>query len=125
MTISAVSQRYYISPDTLRYYEKEGLLPQIRHDNCGRRDYTVEDCQRLELIICLRNTGLPLTDIQKLVTPVSSSDSNTLVWKPQKQILDAQREKLCARIRELENCIDFLDLIVQHNQNATAIQDAI
>lgn len=125
MTISAVSQKYYISPDTLRYYEKEGLLPQIQHDNCGRRDYTTEDCQRLELIICLRNTGLPLAEIQKIVTSDTSSSDNTLAWKPQKQILETQREKLCAQIRELENCIDFLDLIVQHNQYGTDLHEAI
>ena len=60
MTIAEVSEKYGISPDTLRYYEKEGLLPPVKRTAGGIRDYGESDCGWVEFIKCMRSAGLPV-----------------------------------------------------------------
>lgn len=54
MTIAEVSKKFDISADTLRYYERIGLLPPVRRTSGGIRDYTQEDCNWVEFIKCMR-----------------------------------------------------------------------
>jgi DNA-binding transcriptional MerR regulator len=60
MRISAVSEQCNISADTLRYYERIGLLPPIRRNDGGIRDYSDLDVRRIEFIKCMRSAGLPI-----------------------------------------------------------------
>jgi len=60
MTITEVSKKYELSPDTLRYYERIGLLPSVNRNKGGIRDYTEEDCKWIEFIKCMRGAGLPI-----------------------------------------------------------------
>ena len=60
MTIAQVSQKYGISADTLRYYERIGLLPPVGRTKSGIRDYTEEDCNWVNFIKCMRSAGLPV-----------------------------------------------------------------
>ena len=60
MTISEVSKKYGISQDTLRYYERVGVLPPIHRTKGGLRDFTQEDCGWVELAGCMRSAGLPI-----------------------------------------------------------------
>lgn len=60
MRIAEVSERCGLSPDTLRYYERIGLIPSVKRDSSGIRDYTEEDCRWIEFIKCMRNAGLPI-----------------------------------------------------------------
>ena len=59
MKMKEVSERYGISPDTLRYYEKAGLIPDIPRTPGGIRDYDEKACGWVEFILCLRTSGLP------------------------------------------------------------------
>jgi len=60
MTIKEVSEKYGLSQDTLRYYEKIGLIPRISRNGSGVRDYTEEDCRWIEFIKCMRNAGVQI-----------------------------------------------------------------
>ena len=60
MTITEVSKKYDLSQDTLRYYERIGLLPAVNRNKSGIRDYTDEDCKWVEFIKCMRGAGLPI-----------------------------------------------------------------
>ena len=60
MTISEVSKKYGISQDTLRYYERIGVIPPVNRNRSGLRDYTEDDCGWVELAACMRSAGLPL-----------------------------------------------------------------
>jgi len=53
------------SLDTLRYYEKEGLIGPVRRSPGGRRVYTEADLDRLDLVRCLRDTGMPIADLRE------------------------------------------------------------
>ena len=67
MTITEVSKLYDITPDTLRYYERIGLIPKIHRNKNGIRDYTQEDCNWVEFIKCMRNAEMCIRDRQKSV----------------------------------------------------------
>ncbi len=60
MLIAEVSKKYDIAADTLRYYERIGLIPLVNRNSSGRRDYTEEDCNWVYFIKCMRSAGLPL-----------------------------------------------------------------
>ena len=60
MTITEVSKKYDLSQDTLRYYERIGLIPTVNRNKSGIRDYTDEDCKWVEFIKCMRGAGLPI-----------------------------------------------------------------
>ena len=60
MTIKEVSQKYNISQDTLRYYERVGMIPKVTRTASGIRDYQESDLSWVELVICMRSAGLPV-----------------------------------------------------------------
>ena len=60
MNIAEVSKKYDLTQDTLRYYERVGLLPRVNRTSSGIRDYTEEDCRWVEFIKCMRQAGLPI-----------------------------------------------------------------
>lgn len=59
MTIKKTSERYGISEHTLRYYEKIGMIPPVTRTSSGIRDYREKDLEWVELVLCMRNAGLP------------------------------------------------------------------
>ena len=62
MTIKDVSEKYGISQDTLRYYERVNVIPKVTRTSGGIRDYQEEDLRWVELAVCMRNAGLRLTN---------------------------------------------------------------
>ena len=61
MTIKEVSEKYDISQDTLRYYERIGMIPPVTRTSSGIRDYQESDLGWVEHVICMRSAGLPNT----------------------------------------------------------------
>jgi DNA-binding transcriptional MerR regulator len=59
LTIKSTSERYGISEHTLRYYEKIGMIPPVTRTSSGIRDYREKDLEWVELVLCMRNAGLP------------------------------------------------------------------
>ena len=66
MKISEVSKKYNLPADTLRYYEKLGLIDNVTKES-GVRNYSEEDCSRIEFIICMKHAGLSLEDIKRFI----------------------------------------------------------
>lgn len=60
MTIKEVAEKYNISQDTLRYYERVDMIPKVTRTSSGIRDYQEEDIRWVELAICMRSAGLPI-----------------------------------------------------------------
>ncbi len=106
MKISAVSKKYALSPDTLRYYERVGLIPPVNRTANGIRDYSDIDLKRVEFIKCMRNAGLPIEVLIKYVGLVQQGDQTAEV---RRAILTDQRAQLSAKIAELEKVLDILD----------------
>ena len=106
MTIAQVSEKYGISADTLRYYERIGLIPTVHRTAGGIRDYTEADCGWVEFAKCMRGAGLA---IEALIEYVHLFEQGDNTQEARKQILLEQREQLVERINELQKTLKRLD----------------
>ena len=106
MTISEVSKKYDISTDTLRYYERIGLLPPVPRTKSGLRDYDENSCKSVEFIKCMRNAGLPIEALIEYMTLYTEGDSTA---EARMAILVEQREALLSRIEEMQSTLARLD----------------
>jgi DNA-binding transcriptional MerR regulator len=106
MKIAEVSEQYGISTDTLRYYERAGLIPPVNRNESGIRDYNELDLRRVEFIKCMRSAGLPVEVLIEYVALVQQGDKTI---EARKEILKEQREKLVSRMKEMQKTLDILD----------------
>jgi len=104
--ISEVSEKFNISADTLRYYEKIGLIPPVNRDSSGVRNYTEEDCNWIEFILCMKNAGLPIKTLVKYVELFQQGDDTI---EERKELLMKEREELSIKIENMKNTLDRLD----------------
>ena len=79
MTIKEVSQKYDLSPDTIRYYERIGLIPPVPRKPNGIRDFDQESCNWIEFIKCMRSAGLILAVVGTLASFKAASLGNQVV----------------------------------------------
>ena len=106
MKVAQVSKKYGISQDTLRYYEKIGLLSNIPRTKSGIREYDESSCKQIEFIKCMRAAGMqiaPLSEYMKLL----SKGKDTVTQR--KKLLEEQREILQKKKEEIENTLNRLD----------------
>lgn len=75
MTIKEVAEKFNITQDTLRYYEKVKMIPKVTRTSGGIRDYQEEDLRWVELAICMRNAGLPIEVMIEYVRLFQEGDS--------------------------------------------------
>jgi len=115
MKIAVVSERYGISLDTLRYYERIGLIPPVNRSESGIRDYNDVDVKRVEFIKCMRSAGLPIEVLIKYVGLVQQGDATI---EARKEILKEQRAQLMARMIEMQKTLDILDYKISVYENA-------
>ena len=106
MTISQVSKRCNISPDTLRYYEKEGLISVVNRTAGGVRDYTEQDCRQIEFVKCMRSAGLSI-EVLKKYFELFKRGKRTL--KARRDLLATERKALKERFAELQDTLKRLD----------------
>ena len=71
MTIKEVSEKYQITQDTLRYYERIGMIPAVPRTSGGIRNYGEADLGWIELALCMRNAGLPVESMIEYVSSCS------------------------------------------------------
>lgn len=106
MKIAEVSKQYGLTPDTLRYYERIGLLPPVNRNGSGLRDYNELDVRRVEFIKCMRAAGLPIEVLIDYFELVQQGDETI---EARKEILVTQRAALAARMADMQKTLDLLD----------------
>jgi len=110
MKIAEVSLQHGISLDTLRYYERIGLIPPVTRNGSGIRDYSELDIKRVEFVKCMRSAGLPIEVLIDYMGLVQQGDSTI---EARKDILYEQREQLLARMEEMQKTLDILNHKIQ------------
>ena len=115
MKIAEVSEQYGISADTLRYYERVGLIPPVHRNEGGIRDYNELDLRRVDFIKCMRSAGLPIEVLIEYVGLVQRGDKTI---EARKEILIEQREILVAKMKEMQKTLDVLDHKIEVYENA-------
>ncbi|PSL05445.1 MerR family transcriptional regulator [Haloactinopolyspora alba] len=104
-TIAEVAARTGVSAHTLRYYERIGLLT-VPRDHAGRRLYTADDVDRVVFITRLRQTDMPIRDIQRYFTLVAEGASTE---QERLELLLHHREAVQARLDALHRALDVVD----------------
>ena len=114
MTIAEVSRQYGISADTLRYYERIGLIPPVPRNKGGIRDYDQESCGWIELMKCMRSAGV---QIEALIEYVALFQQGDETIGARKALLIEQRDQLVERMAEMQRSLDRLnDKIERYDQ---------
>lgn len=106
MTIAQVSRKYEISTDTLRYYERIGLLPKIKRTASGIRDYSDSDGEWISYIKCMRSAGI---SIETLVEYVRLYRLGPSTIGQRKELLLQQRKEIVSRIETMNETLARLD----------------
>lgn len=106
MMIAEVCEKYGLSQDTLRYYERIGLIPRVNRSKSGIRDYTEENCRWVEFNKCMRSAGLPIEVLIEYVTLFQQGDETS---EARKELLIEQRKLLKAKMEDMEKTIERLD----------------
>lgn len=114
MKISEVSEQCGLSSDTLRYYERIGLIPPVNRNGSGIRDYDEIDMKRVEFIKCMRNAGLPIEVLSEYVGLVQQGDETI---EARKEILIEQRTQLMNRMAEMQETLDLLNYKITVYEN--------
>lgn len=105
MTIAEVSKRLEISADTLRYYERIGLIPPVPRNKNGIRNYDERSLGWLNFIKCMRKSGIR---VEKLIEYVTLFQEGDLTKEARKIILIEQEQEILAKIEELNNTLNYL-----------------
>lgn len=106
MKIAEVSEKYGLSMDTLRYYERVGLIPPVHRNAGGIRDYDELDLRRVDFIKCMRSAGLPVEVLIEYMGLVQQGDSSI---EARKEILIEQRDLVAARLEEIQKTLERLN----------------
>ena len=111
MTIAEVSKKVNLSADTLRYYERIGLIPEVNRTETGIRDYTEKDLDCLEFVICFRNAGVSIETLIEYIKLYKKGDSTI---EARKQLLISQREVMQKRLDEIQKTFETLNFKIDN-----------
>ena len=111
VTIAETSKKYGLSADTLRYYERIGLIPPVPRTKGGVRDYDEGSCRWIELVKCLRSAGV---QIEALIEYSSLYRQGAGTEERRKAILMEQREQLLGRMSEMQKSLDRLNYKIEN-----------
>lgn len=106
MTIGEVALEFSLSQDTLRFYEKKGLIGPIKKRSSGIRDYQEEDLRRIEFIKCMRDAEIPI-DILKQYLDLFDEGDNTINMR--RILLEEQRDILKNKILKMQEAFEKLN----------------
>lgn len=111
MKIAEVSKEYGLSADTLRYYERIGLLSNITRTESGIRDYSEQDCARVKFVKCMRGASVSIEALIEYMTLFEQGDETL---EARKNILEEQRDLVQARITEMQAGLDRLNYKIEN-----------
>ena len=117
MTIKEVCKKYNVTADTLRYYERVGVIPEVHRTAGGIRDYSEEDIKWVETAICFRSARMPIDLLIEYVRLYRKGDETLrdrleLLIEAKKRILD-ERKKYDDALAKLDYKISKYDEAVK------------
>lgn len=110
-TVKQLSDKYKISVHTIRYYDDQGLFPDVTRDSHGTRLFTDENMDWINLVLCLRNTGMSIADTKHFIELCKKGDSTV----PERyQIILAQKKKAENDLKEMQKRLEVLSHKEKH-----------
>lgn len=105
-TIKQAAEKMDVTPVTLRYYDKQGLLPFMKRTESGYRMFSEEDMGMLQVIDCLKKTGMSIKEMQQFVQWVQMGDASL---QQRYEMFLERRRSVEAQIAELQETLKFVD----------------
>ena len=115
MMIAEVSEKFDVPQDTLRYYERIGLLPRVNRNKSRIRDYTEEDCKWVEFIKCMRSAGLPIEVLIEYIGLFQQGDETV---EARKELFIEQRKQIIKRMEDMRKTLERLDYKIASYEQA-------
>lgn len=115
ITIKDVSKKYNITPDTLRYYERVGMIPPVTRTSSGVRNYQDSDLSWVELAKCMRGAGLSIEAMIKYVELYQQGDDT---FQARLDLLIEQRHLLLEQRKQMDTAIDRLNYKISRYEAA-------
>jgi DNA-binding transcriptional MerR regulator len=106
MTIQRASAETGLSADTLRYYERIGVLPGIARSDSGHRRFSENDIGWIKLVQCLRATGMPIEDLHRYALLMQQGDSTAA---ERLRLLEDHRRRIKSDLRELRTALELVE----------------
>ena len=106
MQISEVAKEFGLTTDTLRYYEREGLIGPVSKGENGIRNYTEEDIKRIQFVKCMRSAGLEISFLKRYLQLFDEGDTTI---KERREILVEQRKILKEKLNAMQEAYDKLN----------------
>lgn len=115
MTIKEVSEKFSITPDTLRYYEKIGIIPSVNRTAGGIRDYTEEDLKWVELAKCMREAGVSVDTLSKYIRLFQEGDETI---KARLDLLKNEQKTISERKMKLDETLERINFKISRYELA-------
>lgn len=119
MTIAQVGKKYDLTPDTLRYYERIGLIPSVERKS-GIRNYSEESCRWVEFIKCMRTAGLPIEVLSEYVKLFEQGD---ITINARKELLINQRNILQDKLNDMRKTINRLNTKIEFYEQTVVLAE--
>lgn len=120
MTIAEVSRRTGLTADTLRYYERIGIIPPVPRTASGVRDYDEASCAWAELMKCMRSAGV---QIEALIEYSSLYQQGEETVAARKELLIEQRRQLMERMEEMQRSLDRLNVKIENYEQCVLTKE--
>jgi len=114
-TISQVAEKMGVSVPTLRYYDKEGLLPFVEKKPDGTRVFRDEDFQSLRIIACMKNSGMSIKEIKKYMDLCQEGDSSL---QERLEIFLQRKKAVLKQMEELDRVMETIDHKISYYETA-------
>ena len=116
-TVSEMANLLGIAPSTLRFYDKEGLLPFVERSKSGRRIFQEKDLEWMQVLQCLKKTRMPLKDIRSFIHLAMTGDETI---RERLALFQNQRDLVRTQMAELQETLDTLDFKCWYYETAQA-----
>lgn len=110
-SIKQIAAKLDLSASALRFYDKEGLIPTLKRTKSGMRIFTETDLQWLELICCLKNSGMAISDIKQFMTLCLKGEETC---DERKLVLEKHKETILKQMELLQNSLCIINYKIDH-----------
>jgi DNA-binding transcriptional MerR regulator len=106
LSVAEAAQASGLSPHTLRYYERAGLLEPVSRNGSGHRRYRAADLERINFLTKLRGTGMPVRDVRRYAELMRTGEPTN---EQRLALLEAHRETVVAKLEETVKNLELID----------------
>ncbi len=116
-TVGEIAQKLHVAPSTIRYYDKEGLLPFVERSSGGIRMFKDSDFEWLSIIDCLKKAGVPIKDIKNFIDWCMEGDSTI---EKRLDLIEERRQSVLLQLKQMDHTLQILDYKKWYYETAKA-----